>query len=163
MQLKWRLSHAQGFLALGMVAEAAEELAAVPPAQCDRLDVIVLRAAILQEQQKWPELLDCGADWVRRQPIEPAAWITWAYAARRAQSLDAAEAILLRAERLHPRAAVVQFNLGCYACLRGDLRLARRRVERASTLDPSFKELAKTDPDLAALREPASGASGAVG
>ena len=70
----------------------------------------------------------------------------------------AAESILLDAERAHPREATIQFNLGCYACQRGDLPAARRRVDRAIALDPAFREAAATDPDLAALRETDAGA-----
>jgi hypothetical protein len=46
----------------------------------------------------------------------------------------------------------IQFNLGCYACQRGDLNSARTRVDRAIALDPKFSVLAATDPDLAPLR-----------
>jgi Tfp pilus assembly protein PilF len=60
--------------------------------------------------------------------------------------------ILLEAERTHPKEAAIQFNLGCYACQRGDLAEARRRVERALAFDPSFREAAASDPDLAPLR-----------
>ncbi len=85
-------------------------------------------------------------------PTEAAGWVTWAYAVRRADSLAAAESILLEAERHHPKEATIQFNLGCYACLRGDLGAARRRIDRAVALDPKFAPAAATDPDLAALR-----------
>jgi Tfp pilus assembly protein PilF len=82
--------------------------------------------------------------------------VTWAYATRRNQSLAAAEAILIESERAHPNQATIQFNLGCYACQRGDLIEARRRVDRAIALDVSFKEAAATDPDLTLLRESSS-------
>jgi hypothetical protein len=79
-------------------------------------------------------------------------WVTWAYATRRCESLDAAEKILLAAEAQHPAEATIQFNLGCYACQRGDLATARRRVDRAISLDAKFTAAAATDPDLAPLR-----------
>ena len=67
-------------------------------------------------------------------------------------SLAAAETILLDAERLHPAEPTIQFNLGCYACQRGALAEARRRVDRAIALDKKFATAAATDPDLAPLR-----------
>ena len=75
-----------------------------------------------------------------------------AYATRRVDSLASAEAILRDAEIRHPEEPAIQFNLGCYACQRGDLAEARRRVDRAVALDASFRQQATTDDDLAPLR-----------
>ena len=152
IQPKWRLSHAQGYLGLGMVAEAAAELDRIPAPERDAVEVLALRMAVLQKQQDWPALRTVAGEFVRRVPAEPAAWVTWAYATRRAASLAAAEKILLDAERLHPAEPTIQFNLGCYACQCGDLAEARRRVDRAIALDKHFAASAATDPDLAPLR-----------
>jgi tetratricopeptide (TPR) repeat protein len=147
-----RLSHAHGYLGLGMVAEAAAELARIPSPERDSLEVLALRVAVLQEQGDWPALAALAGEFARRAPAEAAAWVTWAYATRRADSLADAEKILREAEALHPAEATIQFNLGCYACQRGDLAEARRRVDRAIALDKNFRALAGTDPDLAPLR-----------
>ena len=153
MQPKWRLSQAQGYLSLGMVAEAAAELAHIPAPECDEPAALALRVAVLQERCEWPALRALAAEFVRRAPDEAAGWVTWAYATRRAESIAAAEKILLEAERLHPKEATIQFNLGCYASLRGALAEARRRIDRAIALDQKFAEVAATDPDLAPLRD----------
>lgn len=149
---KRHLSYARGYLELGLVAEAAAELERLPPAVRAGLEATAIRLAILQEQQDWPALRDEAARLVRLHPEEAAGWVTWAYATRRVESLAAAEEILLRAEQQHPAEATIQFNLGCYACQRGDLALARRRVDRAISLDAKFTAAAATDPDLAPLR-----------
>lgn len=147
-----RISYAQGYLALGMVAEAAAELAQLPPADSQRPEALAVQLAILHEQKKWPEVRDLARELVRRSPSEPALWVTWAYATRRSESLAAAEEILREAAVHHPVEATIQFNLGCYACQRGDLIMARALVDRAIALDPKFSQLAATDPDLAPLR-----------
>jgi Flp pilus assembly protein TadD len=147
-----RISYAQGYLALGMVAEAAAELAQLPPADSQRPEALAVQLAILHEQKKWDEVRDLARELVRRSPSEPALWVTWAYATRRSESLAAAEKILREAVVHHPVEATIQFNLGCYACLRGDLVSARALVDRAIALDPKFSQLAATDPDLAPLR-----------
>jgi tetratricopeptide (TPR) repeat protein len=152
MQVKRHLSYAQGYLGLGMLAEAAAELDRIPPIESLSIEVLAIRLAILQEQKNWPALSALAGDVVRRAPGEAAAWVTWAYATRRADSLEAAEKILLEAEQHHPSEPTIQFNLGCYACLRGDLAAARQRVERAVVLDKKFALAAATDPDLASLR-----------
>ena len=42
-------------------------------------------------------------------------WISLAYALRRTESIEKAEAILLRAQAIHPKVAMIAFNLACYA------------------------------------------------
>jgi Tfp pilus assembly protein PilF len=147
-----RISFAQGYLALGMVAEAAAELEQLPSADAQRPEALAVRLAVLHEQKKWIEVRDLSRDMVARSPDEPALWVSWAYATRRAVSLEAAEKILRDAEAQHPSEPTIQFNLGCYACQRGDLIAARAYVDRAIALDPKFEKLAATDPDLAPLR-----------
>jgi predicted Zn-dependent protease len=156
MQAKRRLSHAQGYLGLGMVAEAAAELDLIPAPEKYTTEVLAVRLAILQEQKDWPALREAAAKFVGQLPDEAGGWITWAYATRRADSLAAAEAILLDAEKRHPREPTIQFNLGCYACQRGDLITARLRVDRAIALDADFATMAAFDPDLAPLRKSSS-------
>ena len=153
MTLKRHLSYAQGYLELGLLAEAQAELERITGPEAENTAVIAVRIAVLQEAEDWPRLVVLAAKEVERAPNDAAGWVTWAYATRRAKSLAAAEAILLRAERLHPHEPTIQFNLGCYACLRGDLTAAQRRIDRAVALDPKFLHAAATDPDLVQLRE----------
>ena len=159
MQPRWLLSNARGYLELGLLAEAADELAQLPPDLIDSDAALVLRLEIFRAQSRWREVRVIAGELTRRQPANADAWITFAYATRRAESLHAAEAILLTAELRHPREPTIQFNLGCYACQRGDLAEARRRVDAAIALEPHFKIAAQTDPDLAALRAAASSQS----
>lgn len=152
MKARWRLSHARGYLELGLFDEAASELASLPPEEQERPAALALRAAVLQEQQRWPELAAIAGELVRQQPDEAGWWIALAYATRRCESLREAEAILRQAEQRHPDDATIQFNLGCYACQRGDLTTARERVVRAIALDAAFRSAASSDPDLEPLR-----------
>jgi Flp pilus assembly protein TadD len=149
---KHRLSHAQGYLALGMVAEAAAELAQLSGADAESPEALSLRIAVLHEKEDWPAVRDLARALVLREDADAAVWVTLAYATRRTDSLVAAEIILIKAEKSHPDEPTIQFNLGCYACQRGDLKEARRRVDRAIALDAKFKEIAATDSDLAPLR-----------
>lgn len=147
-----RVSFAEGYFALGMHREAAAELAQVPPPLAHQREVLQLHGAVLQELRRWKALLSVAARLVQQAPQDAAGWIIWAYAARRGESLARAEEILLQGEAHHPAEATLQFNLGCYACVRGDLAEASRRVQRAVALDPAFAQAAAKDPDLKALR-----------
>lgn len=147
------MSHAKGYLALGLHDQAAEELAALPPEQARTREALWLRASVLQGQEQWTLLESLAEGLVREEPEEAGGWIIWAYASRRANSLEAAEAILRDAETRHPNEPTIQFNLGCYACQQGNLSEAKRRIEKAIHLHAAFRESALTDPDLAPLRE----------
>lgn len=153
MRTDQHLTHVEGYLALGMLAEAAAELDRIPPPDCDTVTVLDYRLSVLQAQENWPELARIASIIAKRTPHDAAAWVTWAYATRRAVSIVEAEKILYEASVRHPDDATIQFNLGCYACQQGKLEAARRRVKHAISLDPLFKETAATDPDLAPLRE----------
>lgn len=153
MQLKWHLSHAQGYLELGMLKQAAAELEKVPAEAQVAYEYIALRAALLQEQQAWKPLSRVAEHLVRLKPEEPSGWVIWAYATRRGENLPAATKILEQAELLHPTSATIKFNLGCYACQRGGLAAAQLYIDQAIALDKSFRALALSDPDLAPLRE----------
>ena len=152
MFLKRHLSHAQGYLELGMVAEAAAELGHIKGPDAESTEVLAVRLAVLHEQRDWRAVRDLARELVKRAPVDAAVWVTLAYATRRADSLESAEKILLAAEKQHPAEPTIQFNLGCYACQRGDLQTARKRVDRAIALDSKFAKLAATDPDLEPLR-----------
>jgi hypothetical protein len=63
----------------------------------------------------------------RFDPGTASWWISLAYAVRRTESVERAEAILLRAQAMHPKVAMIAFNLACYASVAGGLHIVRRR------------------------------------
>ena len=62
----------------------------------------------------------------------------WAYATRRADSIEAARLILLEAVERIPTAAIFHYNLGCYECQLGDVEVAKVRLEHALKLEPQY-------------------------
>jgi hypothetical protein len=44
------------------------------------------------------------------------------------------------------------YNLGCYEALLGRARDARRHLQISFQMDPSFRDIARNDPDLKSLR-----------
>ena len=153
MNLRWHLSHARGYLDLGMLAEAEAELGAIPLPESDRPEVHALRVTLLHERCDWQELRRIAAALVEQQPDEPGWWVSFAFAPRRTMSIEEAREILLAAERAHPQEAIIHFNLGCYACQLGEYDEARRRVWRSIELRGELRELAHHDPDLQPLRD----------
>lgn len=147
-----RLSYAEGFLALGLAAEAAEELAGVSPAEADATPVLRLRLGVEIARAAWRPAAELAHRLCDREPLDAGHWIQRAYAVRRGVNLEAAREILWRGLALHPREATIHFNLACYEAQLGHLDIARAYLAGAVRLDPGFAELAKTDPDLAPLR-----------
>ena len=59
--------------------------------------------------------------------------------------------VLKRAEGLHAKDGMIQFNLACYEAQLRNLALAKAHLARATRLDKKFSLLAVDDPDLQPL------------
>ena len=138
----------QGFAELGLFDEAEDELAGLDP----DLEVAgVLRCDLLSRQSRWEEMRSLAEGLARKSPEGSQWWISWAYAVRRTESVEAAREILAEARRLHPEEAIIVYNLACYASVDGDLEGARDLLDEAIGLDPVCKEMAAKDDDLKPL------------
>jgi tetratricopeptide (TPR) repeat protein len=77
--------------------------------------------------------------------------ISYAFATRRAVSIEVAKEILLKAEQQFPKEAVILFNLACYECQLGRLDPAKEYLKRAFEIDPDLRRAALEDHDLEPL------------
>ena len=74
---------------------------------------------------------------VKVEPENEAWWINIAYSVRRSEGIEQAEAILLRARVIHPKVAMIAFNLACYASVTGRIEDAKERLIRRSACLPA--------------------------
>jgi Flp pilus assembly protein TadD len=88
---------------------------------------------------------------VKVEPENEAWWISLAYSVRRVEGVEKAEAILLRAQSIHPKVAMIAFSLACYASVTGRIEEAKVRLRRAIELDKDTRVLALDDEDLRPL------------
>jgi Flp pilus assembly protein TadD len=88
---------------------------------------------------------------VKVDPQTAGWWISLAYAVRRTESVEKAEAILLRARKMHPQVAMIAFNLACYASVTVRMEEAKARLRQAIALDKEVRKLAIEDEDLKPL------------
>ena len=88
---------------------------------------------------------------VKVEPENEAWWINLAYSVRRSEGIEQAEAILLKAQALHPKVAMIAFNLACYASVTGRMVEAKERLRNAIKLDKDIRGLALDDEDLKPL------------
>jgi Flp pilus assembly protein TadD len=88
---------------------------------------------------------------VKVEPENETWWIKLAYSVRQIEGVEKAEAILLRAQALHPKVAMIAFNLACYASVTGRLEEAKERLQHVINLDKGIRGLALNDEDLKPL------------
>jgi len=143
-----QLQEAQGYIELGLLDEAADALEEIIPEKKTHPEVMATRAILYRKAQNWPLLEVVARSLVKTQPGVVAWWVDWAFATRRAMSIKEAEEILIRALNVHPRGAILHFNLGCYACQSGRIEEAKSRIAEAVRLDKAFQIAALDDPDL---------------
>jgi len=145
---RWRRRAALGYIELGMPREAELELAELSPHGRMHDEAIILRLHMAQHWHDWKLATELSELLIGRQPHNVEWRIVLAYSIRRSHSLDAARRILEEALRDYPREAILHFNLGCYACVAGDIDKARKYVREAIRLNDKFARAAERDRDL---------------
>jgi tetratricopeptide (TPR) repeat protein len=145
------LQAAVGYLELGMLVEANDEIENLAPELKTSSPVLGVRLEIYRAAEKWSLMEVVARELWKRHPDEPVYWNDLAWAVRRADSIKAAQKILFDAVERFPGDALTHFNLGCYSCQLGDIEQAKTRVGKAIELDAKFKLLALDDADLEAL------------
>ncbi len=146
------VKYAQGYLGLGLFNEAADELEAIEAEDRFLPAVMAVRLELYWESKQWQNVIRTARELVAADPGCERAWIGWAFALREVGQIAEAKAVLLEAEPRHgPNSALLQYNLGCYHCLLGELSEARSRLKQAFRMHPPFKDEAAEDPDLEAL------------
>jgi len=140
---------AQGWLLLGNFAAAARCLRLIPPAFRQRPEVEPFRAQLHLAAGQWSRAVPILRRLRQQHPGDPQFCVSLAFAVRRAQSLGDAEQILLEARERFPEEAILWFNLACYAAQQGRITDAREWLREAGQRENGYRNLAKTDPDLA--------------
>ena len=127
-----------------MFDDAAIVLEEIAPEDKTRNEVLGERVDIYIAANKW----DMAAAVASHLGDLRGWWISLAYALRRAESVEKAEAVLLRAQAIHPKVAMIEFNLACYASVTGRMEEAKERLRHAIELDKEARKLALEDEDL---------------
>ncbi len=147
------LAYAFGYLELGLPAEARTELSSLSPEFLATAPALSVRIEIAMAQSAWGEVIALAPELIGHDSALERPWVAWAYALRELERIGEAQETLLAGSRLIARPSLlVHYNLACYACLLGDLDEARRLLAAIYARDKSWRETARADPDLAALR-----------
>ena len=138
-------------LASGGYLELALVLEEIAPEDKTRTEVLGARVALYITAKKWDMAAAVASHLVKVEPENEAWWINLAYSVRRSEGIKQAEAILLRAQAIHPKVAMIAFNLACYASVIGRMEDAKERLRNAIELDKDVRKLALDDEDLRPL------------
>lgn len=122
---------ASGYIELGLLNEASDELEAIEGADRLSSEVMSVRADLYMTAKYWDLRVAVARELARVPSGDEKGWILWAYALRELGRIEEAKAVLLEAEPLHGECAVLHYNLACYSCLLGHLDEARRRLATA--------------------------------
>jgi Flp pilus assembly protein TadD len=134
-----------------MLDDAALALEEIEPKDKTRTEVLGARVVLYIAAKKWDMAAAVASHLVKVEPENEAWWINLAYSVRRSEGIEQAEAILLRARVIHPKVAMIAFNLACYASVTGRIEDAKERLRMVIDLDKDIRELALDDDDLKPL------------
>lgn len=159
-ELRESFEEARGHFEAGNFAAALRALEKVPASYQANPDILEFRCHLYLGAQQWDLAAALAQRLAETTPAEPGHWISWAFATRRLQSIEAAEKILQTARAVHPECATIHFNLACYAAQTGRLPEAAAHLQTALRLEPAMTKQAGEDPDLLPLfQDPPAGFS----
>lgn len=147
-----RLTAAEGYLELGMLADAEAELGQVALEAQLLPQALLVRLGIYQGLANWPKMQIVARKLAQFDPDNSQIAISLAYATRRVEGIEAARVILIEAVRKHPDEPIIHYNLACYDCQLGKLDSALQFLARAMEIAPECRAMAFSDPDLAPLK-----------
>ena len=143
---------AQGYLELGMVEEALAELSFFQPQEINDPDLLELRLHILMQEGRWSEALLSAEELLRLNASAVPAYIHGAFALHELGRTAEARDLLKRGPEILRNDPTYHYNIGCYEAVLGNRELAKESLKKSFALDETYRDFAKKDPDLAAIR-----------
>jgi hypothetical protein len=144
---------AAGYVELGMLLEANEELDKIDPFNRAAPEVLALRIEIYRGLEEWELMQEISKRLAHFLPDDIQWTISLAYATRRADSIQAAKEVLLNAEPKFPKEPAIKYNLACYFSQTGDIQAAKNYLKKAFEIDSNWRMAALEDEDLKLLWE----------
>lgn len=151
LELLRPLIAADGYLYLGMPAEALRELDEINPAEQKHASVLRARIRVLLHLKRWLDADELSALGQEVYPDENEFMVQRAFALHQLKRGGEAVHVLLNAPEWIRRTGILHYNLACYEAQLGDMNTARQCIRAAIEINSSFKKNARQDPDLQRL------------
>ena len=143
-----RLQYANGYLDLGMIREAAQELDSISPEDRESTETLTMCVRLYLESKKWFRMTLTAKELAERQPENPFGWVNWAYALRERNRIKDARSVAKAGLEYVSNDAILWFNYACYCSLLGDVEEASEYLDKAISLDKRFEAESVSDTDL---------------
>jgi tetratricopeptide (TPR) repeat protein len=151
MTIQRNLTAAQGYLELGMPAEALVELDNLPESMAGHAEILQLKLVILMQLRSW----EAGAGLCQQLrdlfPQITVGYVHGAFCLHEMGRTKEAKALLLSGPAALLREATYHYNLGCYEAVLGNVEEAMQYLRTSFAMDHNFRIIAKRDPDLRML------------
>ncbi|MDQ3118330.1 MAG: hypothetical protein M3Q89_01965 [Verrucomicrobiota bacterium] len=151
MEYEWQLQAACGYAELGMVAESLAELDAIPPRLQRRPEVLQLRLHHYMRSKRWGPALRVSQLLCRLAPNCGAGFLHAGFCLHQLGKTEDARKLLITGPVALLKEPIYYYNLGCYDALLGNIEAAETNLQISFKMDSTLREIAKIDPDLAAL------------
>ena len=135
-----------------MFDEALGELDELPKSTQRIATSVEMRLVILMKARRWAGALPAARELCRVAPDRNIGYIHYAFCLHELGKTNEARDVLLAGPQSLHSEPTFHYNLACYECRLGNLNEARAHLDRSFQLDKKFREFAKTDTDLDALR-----------
>jgi tetratricopeptide (TPR) repeat protein len=142
------LTAAEGYLEMGMFLAADAALDEIAPEFRHFPQVLNIREKIYEGMERWDMAVEIAKALMAAEPDSPRRATCLARVTRRAQSLEAAIAVLQAAIERRVWNNQLYYDLACYTCLNGRMDQAAAYLEEALKLDPTLRFIALEDKDL---------------
>ncbi len=135
-----------------MARESLAELNAIEARAQNRPEVLQLRLHHLMQRKSWCRALVVSRKLCRVAPHCAAGFLHAGFCLHELGRTADAKRVLLRGPTALLNEPIYFYNMGCYDALLGDLSGARTNLLTSFKMEPSFRDLAKKDPDLKSLQ-----------
>ena len=108
------LDAAQGWLGLGDIAAATEELNKITPKLQKHPEVLLVRCEVASRAKRWDEVLTLANTVIKTAPRQKQGWIHRSFALHEMKRTQEAYDQLLPGVKSFPKFWLIPYNLSCY-------------------------------------------------
>ena len=153
MTFQQKIRAAEGYAELGMYDDALAELDQIAANQQDGLETLRMRVEIVLRKRDWKSALRSSLKVCQLYPNDSSGFIHAAFCLHELGRTKEAKQTLLDGPAKLLDEPVYYYNLGCYDAVLGNLDQAKAYLRTSFRLDKSFRDMAKSDPDLERIRD----------